>query len=294
MMPHDRQQARPVRPAGMPSRPPQKELRVRSFGMSDVGLVRVVNEDAFAADDARRLYIVADGMGGHNHGEVASRIAIDAIHTGAASATGATGVTTRTAGLHAHSVRLKRAVEGANTQVLAAIPEDASLLGMGMGTTVVGAMLRAQIMAIAHIGDSRVYRRRNGQLEQLTEDHTYVNDGVRSGQLTAAQARVHPLRNIVTRALGGDADSRVDVTEVEARPGDLFLLCSDGLTTMLTDRQINRWLATSGATGAAGAIGVVVSLEEICRGLIQAANARGGYDNVTAVLVQIAEGEAMR
>ncbi len=161
-----------------------------------------------------------------------------------------------------------------------------------MGTTVVSALLRAQIMAIALVGDSRAYRRREGKLELLTHDHTWVNDRVRAGDLTKAQARVHPLKNVVTRALGDEAGFTVDVTEVEARPGDLYLLCSDGLTTMLTDRQINRCLATS-AAGAIGGSGFSVSLEETCQGLIQAANAHGGFDNVTVVLVQVADNEEM-
>ena len=270
-------------------------MRVRSFGMTDVGLIRVVNEDDFAVDDAGRIYIVADGMGGHNHGEVASGIAVntmraylaDTAASGVGGATGASGA----AGLQAHTLRLKRAVEAANSKILAAIRANPTLLGMG--STVVSAMQWEQTMAIAHVGDSRAYRRREGKLELLTHDHSFVNDGVRAGELTQAQARVHPLKNIVTRALGGEAGFSVDVTEVEARPGDLYMLCSDGLTTMLTDRQINRWLVASEAD-AIGPTGQSVSLKEICRGLIQAANALGGFDNVTVVLIQIVPDEDER
>jgi protein phosphatase len=132
---------------------------------------------------------------------------------------------------------------------------------------------------VAHVGDSRAYRLRNGRLDQLTQDHTWVNEQVVAGFLSKEQARSHPLKNVVTRALGGESDVLVDVRELEVRPGDLYLLCSDGLTGMLSDGDIRERLASGR------------DLHEICRGLVNDSNARGGIDNVTVVLLKIEEEE---
>jgi protein phosphatase len=159
--------------------------------------------------------------------------------------------------------------------VLKAIREDGSLLGMG--TTVVTAMHKDDVITIAHVGDSRGYRLRGGRLELLTQDHTWVNEQVVAGYLSEEQAKSHPLKNVVTRALGGDSEVVVDVLETEARAGDLIVLCSDGLTTMLSDEEIHERLVAD------------ASLEEICRRLIHDANARGGFDNITVVLLRLEE-----
>jgi len=173
--------------------------------------------------------------------------------------------------LQRHSNRLKTAIRMAHDRVLRAIRNDGSLIGMG--TTVVGFLLRGRVAAIAHVGDSRAYRFRGGQLELLTQDHTWVNEQVVAGYLSAEQARAHPLKNVVTRALGGENEVVVDVREVEVHPGDLFVLCSDGLTTMLSDSDIASVL-TEGH-----------DLDESCRRLVQEANGRGGLDNITVVLI---------
>jgi protein phosphatase len=131
------------------------------------------------------------------------------------------------------------------------------------------------VAAVAHVGDSRAYRLRDGKLELLTQDHTWVNEQVVAGFLSEEQARVHPLKNVVTRALGGDAEVVVDVREVRVEPGDLFLLCSDGLTTMLNDREILERLKSS------------EPLEEVCGRLVRDANSRGGFDNVSVVLTRM-------
>lgn len=252
-------------------------LRFKSFGMTDVGLLRSHNEDCFDVDDQSQVYIVADGMGGHNHGEIAARITVETVRHYLADCED--GDSTLPIGwdtdLHEHSNRLKRSIQIAHDQVLGAIREDGSLLGMG--TTVVGTMLQDDVAAIAHVGDSRTYRLRNGTLELLTQDHTWVNEQVVAGYLSEDQAKSHPLKNVVTRALGGDSEVNVDVTETRVFPGDLFLLCSDGLTTMLNDQEIHARLVTHG------------SLEEICRRLIHDANARGGFDNITVVLMRVEE-----
>jgi len=252
-------------------------VRVKACGLSDVGLTRVHNEDYFEIDPEHKLYIVADGMGGHSHGEVAAQIAVNAIRdfihkTADKDTTWPFGMDTR---LERHTNLLKMSVRIAHDHVLRAISRDGSLYGMG--TTVVGMLLGGNVAAVAHVGDSRAYRLRNGRLDQLTQDHTWVNEQVIAGFLSKEQARSHPLKNVVTRALGGESDVLVDVRELEVRPGDIFLLCSDGLTGMLSDADIRDRL-DSGS-----------SLHEICRRLVNDSNARGGIDNVTVVLLEIEE-----
>lgn len=254
-------------------------LRIKSFGLTDVGLLRTHNEDCFDTDDFHKIYIVADGMGGHNHGEVASRIAVDSIHDFITHVSDhdSTLPIAFDSGLRQHSNQLKRSIQVAHDQVLSAIRKDGSLLGMG--TTVVGAMIDGDVLAIAHVGDSRAYRLRSGHLELLTQDHTWVNEQVVAGYLSEDQAKTHPLKNVVTRALGGDSDVVVDVLETRLVEGDLLLLCSDGLTTMLSDHEIHAHLSAD------------CSVHEIGRRLIHDANARGGFDNVTVVLLKVDEVE---
>lgn len=254
-------------------------VRVKACGLSDVGLTRAHNEDYFEIDPRHKLYVVADGMGGHSHGEVAAQIAVNAIRdfiekTADKDTTWPFGMDSR---LERHSNLLKMAVRIAHDNVLRAISRDSALYGMG--TTVVGLILSGGVAAVAHVGDSRAYRLRDGKLEQLTQDHTWVNEQVVAGFLSKEQARSHPLKNVVTRALGGESDVLVDVLEVEVQPGDLFLLCSDGLTGMLSDADITERLSSGR------------SLHEICRTLVNDSNARGGIDNVTVVLLAIEDGE---
>lgn len=249
-------------------------LRARACGLSDVGVLRSHNEDCFEIDPEHQMFVVADGMGGHSHGEIASRIAVQAIREYVANAglSEARGDTPLDAGA-SRGVRLKPAIRLAHDRVLKAIRQDGSL--HGMGTTVVGMIVDDSKATVAHVGDSRAYRLRNGKLELLTQDHTWVNEQVVAGFLSEEQARVHPLKNVVTRALGGDSEVDVDVREWPIEPGDLFLLCSDGLTTMLSDAEIlDRLRSTS-------------RLEEACGRLVRDANARGGFDNISVVLLRI-------
>jgi len=252
-------------------------VRVKACGLSDVGLTRVHNEDYFEIDPEHKLYIVADGMGGHSHGEVAAQLAVNSIRdfihkTADQDTTWPFGMDNR---LERHTNLLKMAIRIAHDSVLRAISKDGSLYGMG--TTVVGVLLAGNVAAVAHVGDSRAYRLRNGRLDQLTQDHTWVNEQVVAGFLSKEQARSHPLKNVVTRALGGESDVLVDVREIEVRAGDIYLLCSDGLTGMLSDADIRDRLGANG------------SLHEICRRLVNDSNARGGIDNVTVVVLAIEE-----
>ena len=250
-------------------------VRIEAYGSTDVGLLRTHNEDYFDISEEDRVYVVADGMGGHNHGEVASQIAVETILSFLSETADRDGTLPLgyDSNLHQHSNRLKRSIHIAHDEVLNAIRRDGSLLGMG--TTVVGAIYERDVLAIAHVGDSRGYRLRQGHLELLTQDHTWVNEQVVAGYLSEEQAKSHPLKNVVTRALGGDSDVVVDVLETSVRAGDVFLLCSDGLTTMLSDQEIHQRLTDD------------ASLEEICRRLIHDSNARGGFDNITVVVLKV-------
>jgi protein phosphatase len=243
--------------------------------MSDVGLTRAHNEDSFRCDPKLQIYVVADGMGGHSHGEVASRIAVDTVveFIERSSDGDVTWPSGYDPDLDRNANRLHAAIRVAHERVLRAIDGDAAL--SGMGTTLVGCVVADSKAVLAHVGDSRAYRMRDGALEQLTEDHTWVHEQVLAGFLSAEQARNHPLKNVVTRALGGETDVEIEVQEIDLRAGDRLLLCSDGLTTMLSDAEI------------AERLGAKLPHEWICRNLIDDANSKGGLDNVTVLLIAV-------
>jgi len=250
-------------------------MEVSAHGLTHVGRQRQHNEDAFLVESDAKLFLVADGMGGHAAGEIASRIAVDSIsefilHTKEDDGTWPHAYDehyTRTTN------RLMAAVRMANTRVLEAMKKDARL--RGMGTTVVACMADDEKMSVAHVGDSRAYLIREGQLSRITNDHSWVFEQVQAGMLTEAEAEKHPLRNVITRALGGALQVTPDASEIHAKPGDVFLLCSDGLTGMVPETEILRVVTAHSD-----------DLQKACQQLIDAANERGGLDNVTAVLVR--------
>ncbi len=236
----------------------------RVAGITDTGRRRRQNEDAYVCEPP--LFAIADGMGGAQAGELASRLAAAAIEETAADATGEAGV-----------VAIVRA---ANTRVFERALEDPAVAGMGTTATVALVDEEAGTIALAQVGDSRAYRYRDGALEQLTTDHSLVGELVRSGRLTEDEAAVHPHRSVITRALGTEPDVEVDTSTVDVAAGDLILLCSDGLSAMVRDDEIARVLEASAIDpGSAG--------EE----LVRAANAAGGDDNVTVVLFELVEGD---
>ena len=250
-------------------------MDVKAYGLTDVGRQRQHNEDAFLVADEAKLFLVADGMGGHAAGEIASRIAVESIsefivHTKEDDGTWPHAYDeqfTRTTN------RLMAALRMANTRVLEAMRKDAKL--RGMGTTVVACMADHGKISVAHVGDSRAYMIRNGRISRITNDHSWVFEQVQAGMLTEAEAEKHPLRNVITRALGGALSVNPEASEIDSRPGDLYLLCSDGLTGMVPEDQILK-LVTANAD----------DLEKACRQLIDVANEHGGLDNVTAILVK--------
>lgn len=224
------------------------------------GRVRSNNEDSVfppvsgAGTDPSSLFIVADGMGGHVAGEVASRIAVDT----------ATDIDS--------SPRAR--VMGANQALLLEVSEHPELAGMG--TTMTLLEINDGVAHLAHVGDSRAYVLREGTLRQLTVDHTVAAEYVAAGQISPEEAQNHPQRNMITRALGLTQNLTVDEIEEPTRPGDRFLLCSDGVNSMLTDDAIREQLQAE-------------TPEEAVWGLVEAANTAGGHDNITAVVVDVVE-----
>jgi protein phosphatase len=249
-------------------------MDLKAVGLSHVGRQRQHNEDSFLVADQAHLYLVADGMGGHAAGEIASRIAVDSISEFIFHSKEDDGTWP-----HAYDEnyrkttnRLMAAVRIANTRVLEAMRKDARL--RGMGTTVVACLADEDFLAVAHVGDSRAYLIRDGQLSRLTNDHSWVFEQVQAGMLTEAEAEKHPLRNVITRALGGALSVNPDAAEVETKSGDIVLLCSDGLTGMVPEEEILRLVTEN------------QDLDQACQQLIDKANERGGLDNVTAILVK--------
>ena len=234
----------------------------RTAVVSDTGRRRRRNEDAFVC--APPLFAVADGMGGAQAGEVASRLAAAVLEEGAGDERG--------------EERVASLIQEANRRVFQRSNEDAATSGMGTTMTVALVDSAGGTIAFGHVGDSRAYRVRDGVLEQLTDDHSLVGELVRSGKLSPEEAETHPQRSVITRALGTEPDVDVDTFTVEARPDDLYLLCSDGLTDMISADEIFAVLDGSD------------DLEVAARALIEAANARGGEDNITVVLFQIGHG----
>ncbi len=231
-------------------------------GLTDPGLVRSANQDAYYIDPEGQFFIVADGMGGHAGGQEASRIATEVIRDYIAA---------RWETPDESSQLLQESILKANAAILQdqmAHPERGD-----MGTTVVVLMFRDDTSWCAHIGDSRLYRLRGAKLDQITEDHTWVARAMQIGDLSAAQARVHPWRHILSKCLGREDLKQVDISSFDYQPSDRLLLCSDGLTEELSDHLIASQLKT------------IRSCDKVAEALINAAKEKGGRDNITVVIV---------
>jgi PPM family protein phosphatase len=226
---------------------------------SDLGRQRQGNEDNYFV--RAPLFVVADGMGGAQAGEVASQMAVESFDGGLPQGTPAEG--------------LVHIIEDANRRIHERSRTDAQRAGMG--TTLTAAYVGEGDVTIAHVGDSRAYLLRGGDLTRLTRDHSLVGELVARGKLTEEQAESHPQRSVITRALGPEPAVEVDVQVYQARPGDVILLCSDGLTSMVPESRVKPILADAG------------SLEQAGRELIAAANEAGGRDNITVVLFRLAD-----
>jgi len=229
-------------------------MRFKFGDRTDVGRGRPENEDSLLVDPDDGLYAVADGMGGHRAGEVASATAIDALKSA-----------------YLGGQRLDQAVGAANAAVFAKAAEDASL--RGMGTTLTAIALHDSTAELGHVGDSRAYLMRDGTVTQVTEDHSLVEQLVREGRLTPEEAQNHPQRAIITRALGIDADVAVDTYRIDLEPGDRLMICSDGLTNMLSDDTIAQTLRRH------------ADPQQAADTLVDMANQAGGDDNITVILL---------
>ena len=241
------------------------ELKVGA--RSDVGMIRSGNEDNFfaEADERRGVFVVADGMGGHAAGEVASEMAVQIVSRHLLSLTSVRD--------RASAEKLAQAMRDANRAIYDRMLAEVDK--QGMGTTASVLVLSDNQFLIGQIGDLRIYLLRDGGLTQLTKDHSYVQEQVDAGLLTPEQARYHPYSNVITRCVGAGESVDADIYEGEMKPGDVFLLASDGLTGMVDDRRLQAMLLARSGPG------------RIVDALIAEANGRGGLDNITAIVIQV-------
>lgn len=244
----------------------QAMISTKAAARTSVGRVRSSNEDAFGYQPEHGIYVVCDGMGGAAGGEVASRMAVDAVLE-----------RMRAAGAGSPREQLHEAIADANRAVLERAEREPGL--NGMGTTLVALLLGAEAGSapalVAHAGDSRCYRLRAGKLQRITQDHSLVDEQMRLGTMTAEEAERSPFRSVITRAIGTQASVTEDMIEMEVENGDVFLLCTDGLTREVDDPSIARIL------------GIGSDVERAAQALVDAAVEAGGRDNVTAVVVEV-------
>jgi len=245
-------------------------MRAKAYGLTDVGRRRENNQDRLLLDAKRGVYAVADGMGGHAAGEVASRIAIEAL----GEAVDGNRLGQGSVDADETAQRLEHALLEGNRRICESVVTRGEW--RGMGTTIVALVALPQSVVIGHVGDSRAYVLREDRLVRLTQDHSWVCEQVRLGLLTDDEAKRHPMRNIITRALGNREDLEVDTTEEPMQPGDVFLLCSDGLNSMLPDEEIRAILSRNRTDP-----------EKACRFLVDAANEHGGEDNITVIVLSV-------
>ncbi len=242
-------------------------MQLRSAANTHVGMRRQANEDRYAIVPALGLYLVADGMGGHKAGQTASRLASETAIRAIEAQQGEATVSL--------AERLRQAVVCANREIFEAAEAKPEL--SGMGTTFVALLFGPGRLALAHVGDSRAYLLRAGRLRGLTDDHSVVAELVRRREISAAAARHHPQRHVLTRALGVGPRIEPDLAELTPQVEDVFILCSDGLTTHVSDADI------------AERISAQTDLESVAAGLVDAANRAGGIDNTTVLLVRCEE-----
>jgi protein phosphatase len=240
-------------------------VRLTAAGRTDVGTVRSGNEDNFAVAPDRGIFIVADGMGGHAAGEVASEMAVHNVARDLGSVQGM--------GDEQIADRMRNAIRAANGAIFQRTLTEVDK--RGMGTTVTALVLHGARFLIGQVGDSRAYLLRDGSLVQITKDHSYVQEQVDAGYLTPEQARTHPYSNVITRCVGANNDVMPDIYAGTVKPKDLFLLASDGLTGMLEDGEL------------AGVLGSGRAPEDQVTELVAAANRSGGLDNITAIVIRV-------
>ena len=249
-------------------------MRIAAYGASDLGMRRSINEDSFRLCPGIQLYLVADGMGGHAAGDVASLMAVNEVAEEVENAL--LGEYSRNGDPPNYEEILQNAIENANKKIIQATHNRKDL--RGMGTTVVSALIRGNHLYAASVGDSRLYLVRDNQVRLLTTDHSWVNMQVRLGNMTSEESRLHPMRNVITRALGTQRQVEVDTFVYKLQDNDHLILCTDGLSNMLKDEELAQ-ITLRHETD------LKLAVEE----LIQKANSRGGDDNITAVVIRTYE-----
>lgn len=255
---------------------PTDNILLRFSGQTHVGLKRAHNEDSLYLPERERLAIVADGMGGHASGEVASKLAVDSVAeymTATAEESAVTWPYKLEQSDRYHTNRLVVAIKLANLRIHEESQRRTDR--QGMGTTIVASLFLQDKVLVGHVGDSRVYRFRDRQLTQLTEDHSLLNDYMRMKRMSAEEVENFPHKNVIVRALGMRETVQVDVIADTYRPWDIYVSCSDGLSGMIEDGELGRILHET------------VDLDEACDRLIRTANEHGGIDNITCVLARV-------
>ncbi len=253
-------------------------MDVKSFFITDIGRVREKNEDSYLVCKELNLFAVADGMGGHEFGEIASRMAVETLKSSMMKYRRSSGIEKMGAlssELDISIENLKKSIEEANKNIYE-FSKSKARTEKGMGTTIVVVYIVKENAIIAHVGDSRVYRIRNGEIIRLTKDHSFVEMQIERGLLTRAEARVSSFRNLITKALGVEEYVEVDIQSCLLKEDDVFLLCSDGLTDKLEDEEILNCICKYGKDFESGG-----------KELIELANERGGHDNITVVIVGV-------
>jgi protein phosphatase len=251
-------------------------VRIASGGVTDVGRVRTNNEDCFRIVTALNLFVLSDGMGGEAHGEIASALAVETVvkHCMDAEANPAARVVgTTQPGWSTNTKRLSTSLHIANKNIFKSAEDHPEQ--HGMGATLTAAWISGSKLSIAHVGDSRAYLLRGGDLLQLTRDHSLVAEQVRRGMLTVAEAEESEMQSVLLRALGAQAEIEVDAEEHQLFPRDILILCSDGLTRMVTEPEI------------AGVLQAERDPVRAAQELVSLANDRGGPDNITVVIVRL-------
>ena len=236
-------------------------MRVLSFGQTDIGMKRKINQDSYLCDDSLRLYVVADGMGGHLGGEVASQCAVSAIQK----------FCKENKDLSPRE-RLDKSVNNSCNEIYLQSKEKPEL--SGMGTTVLALLIHEDSAYIAQVGDSRAYLMQGGNIWQITEDHSLLNEEIRAGRISRQDAHNYQFKNVITRSVGYESQVDVDIYRRKLLPNDMILMCSDGLSGLVEIKEIQEYIERYGP-------------DEGLRQLINLANERGGDDNITAVLCQV-------
>lgn len=250
-------------------------MKVRASGATDVGKKRTNNEDAFTIRNEQNLYVVADGMGGHSSGEVASQLAvshINAFFDRHSLDEDSTWPYPYDEAFSFSANKVRTAIAIANDRIQRYSTEHPE--SRGMGTTVVAALVDREDLVVCHVGDSRAYHFADGKLSLVTADHSWVSEQVRMGLLSDEEASRHPLRNVITKALGTRDQAEADVAQVKLAVGDRVLLCTDGLNSMASDAEISAVMARR------------LDLDATCKALLLLANEKGGEDNITVIVIE--------